>query len=107
MYRSSDSLHDHSNAPKVGWLQGNVLDPAVNAVFIEPYNAVAGTINAVGQELFKDSLLPKAAPLVVDEAKFGSAQWLVQSVCSGLATAIPYAIAGKFAGSALAGASDP
>ncbi len=106
MYRTSDSLRDHSNSPKVGWLQGNVLDPAANAVFIEPYNAVAGTINAVGQELFKETFLPKAVPLAVEEAKFGSTQWLVQSVSGGLATAIPYAIAGKFAGCALAGAGE-
>lgn len=84
-----------------GWIGNNILEPAVNAGLFEPYNAAANLINGAGRHVVGQELLPKVSLYVVKEAPYLSAAYCAQTIASGLASAVPYALAGKLTGGAL------
>ncbi|MBI4533337.1 MAG: hypothetical protein HY711_05255, partial [Candidatus Melainabacteria bacterium] len=88
-------------AEALGWVGDNVVHPAVNTAAIEPWNALAGTVNLVGRHTIGQEMLTRCDLLEVPQSKFLSPQWCVQSISSGLAMVVPYGIAGKATGGSL------
>lgn len=92
----------------LSWSEKNILNPALNAGALEPYNAVANLVNeahsaaseALGGEA-KEPLLNLKEHREVGKAEFLTATWLTQSVSSGLGALVPYVVAGKIAGSTM------
>lgn len=68
-------------------VSGNVVAPAVNAAFIEPWN----TFNRKSMHI---------EPMSVSEST-NRVQWAVQTMSGGLGAILPYVVAGKVAGGAL------
>lgn len=84
---------------KPNWVEGHILNPFVNAIGIEPYNAVANAVNFVSQ----NELLGKKERLQVAQTEFLTPGWFTQSLFGGLGSAAPYAIAGFGAGRVMRG----
>lgn len=82
------------------WVADNILKPAANAGGIEPYNAVSNAVSMITDDNVN---LPKATPYEIKEASLLSPTWFAQSVSSGLAMVVPYALAGKAAGASMRG----
>ncbi|MBI4532333.1 MAG: CCA tRNA nucleotidyltransferase [Candidatus Melainabacteria bacterium] len=84
-----------------GWTKDNVINPATNAALIEPFNAVAHTINAVSKKAVGLECLVELSLCVVPPSQFLSKQWLAQSLAGGLAMVLPYGMAGRLTGGVL------
>ncbi len=90
---------DAGNA--AAWTRENIVNPALNTAVITPYNAVAHTVNAVGNR----EMLKEKDRLFVPEAEMFSSKWFAQGISAGLAMVVPYGLAGKATGKLLAGGS--
>jgi poly(A) polymerase len=99
--------HEHASilGDAMGWTEKNVLNPVANAAVLEPYNAVASTVNAVTGHA-DHPLLKEAKLYDVPNADFLSAQWLSQNISSGLGMLVPYVVAGKVTGAGMKFASE-
>ncbi len=99
-----DSKHlqppEEKSSGLADWVADNILKPAANAGGIEPYNAVSNAVSLVTNDNVN---LPKATAYEVKDAKLLSPTWFAQSISSGLAMVVPYALAGKAAGSTMRG----
>lgn len=79
----------------IEWLQYNVADPFVNGALLEPYNAVANTINSGLDKIGSNSRLGYTDYAPVAQAETFSGAWLAQGISGGLGSLIPYVLAGK------------
>ncbi len=96
------SQSDVSEHGLTTWVQDNALNPAYNALIVEPGNALRQTVNCVARPVIsKDLIEPRLNSAHSTEAKFLGGEWWTQNICSGLAAAAVYSVAGKFAGGAL------
>ncbi|MBY0547597.1 MAG: hypothetical protein K2W95_09910 [Candidatus Obscuribacterales bacterium] len=100
---TSSKLLANEATSGVAWWQENLVKPALNTAVLEPWHAVAHTVNAGstalgGSELFKEEVTYK-----IKEARLWSPEWLTQNVGSGLAMVVPYGLAALGAKSTLCG----
>jgi hypothetical protein len=97
---SAKLLEDCSKsvAQSATWLGENVASPFVNKLVYEPYNAAANYVNGLGRLVGVKHLLAKHKLDTVPEATPYSAEFVAQELSSGLASTLPYAIAGRFSG---------
>lgn len=79
------------------WLAGNVANPFLNALAVESYNTASNVLSFVTRH----DLIGKKEHLEVAQAEFLTDAWLAQNVATGLGMVIPYALAGKAAGTLL------
>ncbi|MBC7998117.1 MAG: hypothetical protein IAF58_09255 [Leptolyngbya sp.] len=87
----------------VDWLGDNVGKPFANSLAVEPWNVAVNVIgkpvNAASQAIAHVDLVSKSSHLEVRPAEFLTPSWFVQTASGGLGAVIPYALAGKGAGS--------
>lgn len=84
-----------------GRVEQTVLAPALNAALIEPWNAMASSVNAASKSVAGTELVSKVSEMQTARVEFLSTGWLVQSTAAGLGMLIPYTIAGKVAGAGM------
>lgn len=101
LHQASGLLKADEHADAATKLRESVIAPVVNSALIEPYNALAGVVNAAAKPVTGADLLSRTQELKTANADFLSTGWLVQSASAGLGMLIPYKIAGRFAGAAL------
>lgn len=89
------------HAEPLARFQETVLNPAVNAALIEPWNALALSVNSASKAALKTELISPQEELKVAPAEFLSSSWFVESVSGGLAMLVPYTIAGRMGGETL------
>lgn len=108
--RNNEAAGAHASAINevLSWSEKNLLNPALNAGALEPYNAVANIINEGNSQVRQamgstqpEPLLDLKEHLEVGKAEFMTGTWLAQSVSSGLGSLVPYVVAGKIAGSTM------
>ncbi|MBX9690845.1 MAG: hypothetical protein K2Z81_00565, partial [Cyanobacteria bacterium] len=75
------------------WVTENILKPAYNAGFVTPANAVGNAVRTITGF----AALPHLELEHVQEAKTLSPAWFAQTASTGLASIVPYVIAGKAA----------
>lgn len=95
-----------AKAPQPGenqpdWFSGNIVDPFLNALTVQPYNALANAVNGVAQ----NEMLPKQQLHQVSETTMMSPGWFAQTVSGGLGLVLPYLVAGKIAGASMRSAA--
>ena len=82
-------------------LTDHILRPAYNAGIVTPYNALANAGNAAARSLTDGTPLPKLELAEQKQEAALTAGWALQNISAGLASAIPYVLAGKVASSSL------
>lgn len=102
------SSPDEKSEGLVDWLGDNVGKPFANALVVEPWNVavnvVGKPVNAASQAVAHVDVMAKATHFEVRPAQFLTPSWFVQTASGGLGAVIPYALAGKGAGSLMRGA---
>lgn len=85
----------------IGSFRESFLNPALNAGAIQPYNAIASTLNSAAG-LAGLELLERKEEYKTPKTEFMSTSWFVQAAATGLGTVLPYAVSGSLAGAGLA-----
>lgn len=96
--RSSANAQSASAQDTIDWLGENVFKPLYNNAVVEPERAVASVVNSVTGADF----VPELDHQSVAEAKSWSPAWCAQAVSNAAGMTIPYLVAGKIAGKAMA-----
>ncbi len=73
----------------------DLVSPFCNALFITPYSALANSVNSLSPG---KKLMPELKALESEAGQLGSTKWLLQSVSSGLASALLYSACAKSGG---------
>ena len=82
-------------------MEQTVLAPSINAALIEPWNALASSVNSASRAIADKELVSRLPEMELAKHEFLSTGWLVESTAAGLGMLIPYTVAGKFTGGAL------
>lgn len=83
------------------WLKNNVVNPAHNAGWTAPVNAMRNAVNPVSHYVTGSDLISKQQNWEVKTAHSFGLDWLAQNISGGLAGMAPYLIAGKVAGGSM------
>lgn len=92
----ADHEHERGN-----WFAENILKPMAHGTgAVQVTNTLIDVANTGLKAVGKDEI-GKVAPVEYEQAQFGSANWLAQTVSGGVGAIVPYVIAGKATGGLL------
>lgn len=76
----------------LSFVADNIGAPLGNSALVDPYNALASSLNDASATVGGGKLLTEAKPFEVPRTKLMSQEWLVQSVSTGIGAIVPLVV---------------